>query len=113
MRIEFIVTDGVGKNYQGVAELSEVSAGREADKHHVRTVAELGVNGLPGRILALREDNFFREPRTPVEVHAKLMETYHCLLNRVQMALLRLHRRRDLRKTVKKIGDQDQAAYVW
>ena len=57
--------------------------------------------------------HFFREPRTPREVHDKLLETYHCLPNRVQMALLRLHRKRELRKTVKQIGDQEHTAYAW
>jgi len=31
----------------------------------------------------------------------------------VQMALLRLLRKRELRKTVKSIGGRDQVAYVW
>jgi hypothetical protein len=29
------------------------------------------------------------------------------------MALLRLHRKRELRKTVKQIGDQEHTAYAW
>jgi hypothetical protein len=114
MKIEFTLTDDDGKNYEGIAELTALVAGRRADQGRVHIVTGPEVkSGLPGHILALREGGFFREPRTPSEVHAKLLETYHCLLNRVQMALLRLLRRRELRKTIKKIGDQEVAAYVW
>jgi hypothetical protein len=111
MKIEFTLTDDNGKNYHGIAELSAIALRRSVDQGPVHSAPE--VRGLPEHILALREADFFHEPRTPVEVHAKLVETYHCLLNRVQMALLRLQRRRELRKTVKKIGDQEHAAFVW
>jgi len=47
------------------------------------------------------------------EVHAKLQESYYCVLNRVQMALLRLQKKRELRRAVKRIGDHDEIAYVW
>lgn len=113
MRVEFRLTDDDGKNYQGVAELRRVTTVRGTDESLIHTSIGPEITGLPGHILALREGGFFREPRTPSEVHAKLLETYHCLLNRVQMALLRLHRRRELRKTTKKIDEQEQVAYVW
>ena len=111
MKIEFRLTDDAGNNYQGVAELKAV-AGNGGDEIRVVPLGS-DSKGLPGHIIALREGNFFREPRTPVEVHAKLLESYHCLLNRVQMALLRLHRRKELRKTEKIMGDQNHTAYVW
>jgi len=113
MKVEFRLTDNDGKNYLGIAELRPVAAGHGADEVEVHNPAGPDVKGLPGHILNLREAGFFREPRTPTEVHAKLIETYNCLVNRVQMALLRLHRRRELRKATKKIGDQGQVAYVW
>lgn len=49
--------------------------------------------GLPERILALRHNNFFRSPRTDVEVHAEIIKTYPCDLNRVSVALLRLSKK--------------------
>lgn len=112
MRIEFTLFDDAGNRYQGTAELKVVgpSGVREA---RPLPAGDVDPKGLPGHILALRESGFFREPRTASEVHAKLTETYHCLLNRVQMALLRLQRRRELRKATKTIGDEDCAAYVW
>ncbi len=55
--------------------------------------------GLPSHILGLRDDGFFKEPKTASEVHGKLQSKYHCEPDRVAMALLRLHRRRRLRKS--------------
>jgi hypothetical protein len=113
MRIEFTLTDEDGRNYQGMAELSAIAPRQRADHSQTRAAVELEAKGLPEHILAPREADFFREPRIPSEVHAKLFETYNCLLNRVQMALLRLQRKRELRKTVKRIGDKEHAAFVW
>jgi hypothetical protein len=113
MRVELRLTDDDGMNYQGIAELTRVASVPGPEEGLAHITVETEVKGLPGHILALREAGFFHEPRTPSEAHAKLLETYHCLLNRVQMGLLRLHRRRELRKTTKKIGDQEHVAYVW
>jgi hypothetical protein len=113
MKIEFTLIDDDGKSYQGTAELKTIAT--QAAANQARRVPPLGqeAKGLPEHILALREASFFREPRTPEEVHTKLLETYHCLLNRVRMALLRLQRRRELRKAVKQIGEQEHVAFVW
>jgi hypothetical protein len=94
MRIEFKLTDDRGKSYQGVAELGEVTGGRGPGTSHTANPTGPEVKGLPAHILVLRREGFFCEPRRPEEVHAKLMESYYCELNRVQMALLRLHRKR-------------------
>jgi predicted transcriptional regulator len=56
---------------------------------------------------------FFKQPKTVVEVHEKLQSSYHCEVNRVSMALLRLHKKRALRKTSKTVGKRKQVAYVW
>jgi hypothetical protein len=113
LRIEFTLTDADGKTYRGIAELTASAPGGEMNVGRVQATIATKPKGLPDHILALREAGFFREPRSSSEVHAKLMESYHCLPDRVQMALLRLYRRRDLRKTVKKDGDQEQSAYTW
>ena len=68
---------------------------------------------LPQHIIKLRDSNFFKEPRTATEVHAKLQSTYHCAVDRVVMALLRLKNARKLRKTSKTVGKKKLVAYVW
>lgn len=68
---------------------------------------------LPQHIIKLRDAGFFKEPRTTVEVHAKLQAIYHCARDRVVMALLRLKNGRKLRKTSKIVGKKKLIAYVW
>jgi hypothetical protein len=113
MKIQFTLTDDAGDTYQGAVELKPAPIHSDFENSRASVRADREAKGLPGHILGLREEGFFREPRTPSEVHAKLLESYHCLLNRVQMGLLRLLRRRELRKTTKRLDDQDQLAYVW
>lgn len=69
--------------------------------------------GLPAHILALRGKGYFKEPKTAAEVHRKLTTNYRCEPDRVAMALLRLQRRKQLRKSSKKVGKKKQVAYVW
>jgi hypothetical protein len=68
---------------------------------------------LPDHILGLRESNFFAQPKTFNEVHAKLEATYPCDTDRVKVACIRLQRRKELRKTTKLVGSKSQVAYVW
>lgn len=68
---------------------------------------------LPEHILSLRDAGFMKQPKTGDEVHAKLQPTYHCDVNRVEVAMLRLHKRRLLRKTSKTVGKRKKVAYVW
>jgi hypothetical protein len=70
-------------------------------------------SALPDHILSLRDSGFFKQPKTGDEVHAKLQSSYHCDVNRVAVALLRLHKRRLLRKTSKSVRERKQVAYVW
>lgn len=70
-------------------------------------------NVLPAQLLQLRDKGFFHPPKTAVETHTKLQESYHCELNRVVTALLRLRRRKQLRKASKLVGKKRQLAYVW
>jgi hypothetical protein len=113
MKIEFRLTDDDGGTYEGTAELNAAGRQKGPDRQPTSVGDQTAPDGLPAHILALRDAGFFREPRTPGEVHEKLLETYHCLPNRVQMALLRMQRRRELRKTVKKIGEREHNASVW
>jgi hypothetical protein len=68
---------------------------------------------LPDWILRLRGEGFFEQPKTAKEVHEKLQSRYPCALNRVEVALLRLQKRKELRKTSKGTGKAEQVAYVW
>jgi len=72
-----------------------------------------GKNSLPNFIMGLKNEGFFSEPRTSEEVHKKLQQKYHCEPNRVAMALLRLAKSKQLRKTTKIIGEKGYKAYVW
>ena len=119
MRIEFTVIDDRGKRHTGAVDLGDVSGDasdglRAATQREERSNPEDSVaKGLPDHIIDLRKSGFFREARTLSEVHEKLQETYSCLPDRVGMALLRLQRRRELRKAVRRVGDQEKTAYVW
>src|SRR3954454_13489479 len=106
MRLEFTVIDDNGKRYSGAADLGNASVPLTDGKHSATHREEplnpqnSAAKGLPDHILRLRETGFFREPRTSTEVHVKLQDIYSCQPDRVQMALLRLQRRRELRKAV-------------
>jgi hypothetical protein len=119
MRIEFTIIDDHGRRYSGAADLGDALADPARDvratvcQEERNSPQESGAKALPGHILQLREGGFFREPRTSSEVHEKLRENYSCLPDRVKVALLRLQRRRELRKALKKVGDQEKTAYVW
>ncbi|WP_372522201.1 hypothetical protein [Sulfuricaulis sp.] len=93
--------------------LSRVESLITGNKRSVRTISHNQQETLTDRIVALRENGFFPQPRTAGEVHEKLQETYGCELNRVSMALLRLAKRRELRKAMKNINDKTYQAYVW
>lgn len=68
---------------------------------------------LSDHIIELRDTGFFTQPKIPDETHNKLQENYHCERNRVDVALLRLAGRGQLRKTTKIIDDKKYKAYVW
>ena len=68
---------------------------------------------LTDHILELRNKGFLSQPKTAEEVHKKLQETYHCELNRVAVALLRLSNRKQLRRASKVIDKKTYQAYVW
>jgi len=110
MRIELTLTDEEGKTYHGSAELSRTNV---FTRRVISKAAPPSSKSLPSHILELRNQGFFHEPRTGNEVHERLQKTYHCDLDRVLMALLRLVRRRELRESAKSIAGRSQVAYVW
>jgi len=72
-----------------------------------------GKKSLSDHIIELRDSGFFSQPKTAEETHAKLTGKYHCDLNRVAVALLRLAERNKLRKASKTIEGKNYKAYVW
>lgn len=74
---------------------------------------KVGKQSLADYIIFLREGRFFSQPQTAEETHAKLKGKYHCELNRVAMALLRLAGRKKLRKALKIVSGKKYKAYVW
>ena len=68
---------------------------------------------LSKHILVLREKDFFKQPKISSEVHTNLEASYPCALNRVEVALVRLHKRRMLRKTSRLVNKKRFTAYVW
>lgn len=77
------------------------------------SVDKTGNNSLGDHIIALRDNGFFKQPKTGQEVHAKLQSSYACEYDRVAMALLRLLKRKLLRVTSKSVGKKKLKAYVW
>lgn len=110
MRIEFTLTDDEGGSYRGSAELSRTNV---TARRVISKAAPPSSKSLPDHILELRDQGFFHKPQTGNEVHEELQKQYHCDLDRVQMALFRLVRRRKLRKSAKSIAGRSQVAYVW
>ncbi|MFA5771709.1 MAG: hypothetical protein WC974_03155 [Thermoplasmata archaeon] len=72
-----------------------------------------GKQSLSNYIIELRNSGFFSQPKNAEETHAKLTGKYHCELNRVAMALLRLAGRKQLRKASKLSDKKKYKAYVW
>ena len=68
---------------------------------------------LSDHIIELRNGGFLSQPKTVEETHAKLQQTYHCELNRVAVALLRLSKRKQLRRSSKVVEKKKYQAYVW
>jgi len=68
---------------------------------------------LPKHILALRENQFFKQPQIALEVYEKLQPTYPCDINRVEVALVRLRKNGELRKSSKLVKGKRLVAYVW
>lgn len=85
--------------------------GNRGGKRNVQKVSVC--KSLSDHIIELRDGGYFKQPKTAQEVHKKLQPIYPCDLNRVEVALLRLYKKRQLRKTSKIVGRKKIIAYVW
>ena len=85
----------------------------KALKKSKRAVVSTEKASLTDHILALRDQEFFKQPMTANEVHVEVEKIYPCDLNRVEVALIRMHKRRELRKSSKTIEKKQKIAYVW
>lgn len=63
-------------------------------------------------LLNLKGSSFFRDPKSSGEVSQKIQKVYPCEPKRVGVELIRLHRKKQLRKTSKEIGGKKVVAYV-
>ncbi len=97
---------------ESLGELSQ-TAGGPGKKLSAKSKDPPSPKSLPAWILRLRDQGIFKQPKTAKEAHAKLQLHYPCDLNRVEVALLRLQKRKQLRKASKGTGDKKQVAYVW
>lgn len=68
---------------------------------------------LPEFLLQLRDQGYFKQPKTYNEAHSKLASIYPCESARVRVALIRLQKGRQLRKAPKVVNGRKQNAYVW
>jgi len=80
------------------------------DKKELKTDDKIS---LPNLILKLRDSGFFKQPKGAGEVYKKLLPTYSCKIDRINMALKRLKERKELRITDKIIKGKKVLAYVW
>jgi hypothetical protein len=92
--------------------LKEEAPGKKGSKIRIKETQREELT-LPERILALRNNNFFRSPRTDADVHTEITKTYPCDLNRVSVALLRLSKKKELRRTTKVEENKEYIAYAW
>jgi len=92
---------------------SALFVGNDSKVQGEKKPKDSSAQGLPAHILGLRRQGFFNAPKTAKEVHLKLQANYHCELDRVTMALLRLQRRKELRKNSKVVEKKKQVAYTW
>lgn len=70
-------------------------------------------DNLQDKILALRDAGFFKQPKVAPEVHTKLQSTYSCNLNRVEVALYRMGKKKTLRIASKIVDGKKKKAYTW
>lgn len=68
---------------------------------------------LTDHIVSLRDAGFFSQPKISEDVQKKLQGVYHCKLDRISMALLRLAKHRELRRTTKSANGKSYQAYVY
>lgn len=93
-----------------------ISAGHKTRHREVHTEKDANLSPkktLTTHLIKLRSSGYFKEARTAKEVHLKLKATYPCELNRVAVALFRLHKSKQLRKVSKLFEKKKQVAYVW
>ena len=105
----------VNKNIDKILKDHEkrIKALESAISKHKKLNITKSRKSLPTYILELRDNGFFSQPKTAEETHKKLQGKYHCELNRVEVALIRIANKKQLRKASKIISGKKYKAYVW
>jgi hypothetical protein len=111
MKVKIEVKDDNGRTYSGELELEQI--GQRERRKHVEKTNTKNSSSLPQRIIRLREKGYFASPRVFTEVHTEIQKEYPCDPDRVRVALIRLQRNKQLRKTSKNYGGKDLTAYAW
>src|SRR5580698_4765044 len=84
----------------------------KALKQSKRAAVPSNKASLPDHISALRDNDFFKQPRTITEIHEKLQLTYPCDRGRITTAMRRIIKRNELRKTSKTEDGERVDAFV-
>lgn len=80
----------------------------------VRKKTKVKYVGLPGEIIELRDEDFFKNPRTAEEVQQAVKDKgFHHVIDPVKMALLRLVRRKELRRFKEERDKEKTFVYVY
>lgn len=112
MKVKIEVTDEKGKVHFAEVELEQLKGKPTKIRAAPPSPAKKPLS-LPERILLLRDKGFFKQPKVYPEVHAEIQKTYYCDPDRVGVALIRLHERKQLRKTAREYEGERMVAYVW
>jgi len=115
MKVKIILKDDSGKIFQGEMNLdaTDLPIKKAKSKSASAVTGTDGKISLTELVLQLRDNGFFKNPKSSKEVHAEVLKSYHCAPDRVTMALIRLHKKKELRNTTVQIDDKRITAYVW
>lgn len=91
----------------------DVGHGLRAEKRLPALDSPRSLKTLNDHILSLKSKGFFKQPKSVREVHSGLQSVYHCEIKRVSVELIRLHGKKQLRKTSKTHNGKKVVAYVW
>lgn len=106
-----VVTDNEFKVLEERVKKLEDFIFRKKEVH--KTEIQKDKKSLQDFIIELRNSGFFSQPKISQEVHTEIIASYPCELNRVEVALVRLADKKQLRKSSKIISDKKFKAYVW
>jgi hypothetical protein len=116
MRVRVSVTDDDGELFEGEVELtSRKTSGKSKGKTKVtvQKPKKKAASTMENRILELKEENFFKEPREAGEIKKELgLRGFHYNKDPIRMRLLIMVRNKDLKRVEEKMGKKKIYKYV-